>query len=177
MGPGKQRPPLPAPLDPQRATAQQQFWLLLRQEDDRRAEQVLCPRAQLRPDRKREEGPVGSPSRAPTLHGPCLRASGSSIHEAREGVVGQWSQDKGQKKHWDFAGPTSSSMVALSPLSSPLMSSGPMTTSTSRMATCCLASSTRCTWPRVSACLWGPRASAGRRGGGWHSTPQHLPRP
>ncbi|XP_069882087.1 GDP-L-fucose synthase isoform X3 [Dipodomys merriami] len=47
--------------------------------------------------------------------------------------------------------PISSSMAAPSPPSSPPMSLGPTTTSTSRMATCCPASSTRCTWPRVSA--------------------------
>uniref|UniRef100_A0A8C0KXH6 GDP-L-fucose synthase n=1 Tax=Canis lupus dingo TaxID=286419 RepID=A0A8C0KXH6_CANLU len=56
-------------------------------------------------------------------------------------------------------GPTSSSMAALSLPSSPLTSLGPMTTSTSRMATCCPASSTRCTWPRVSARLVGPQGS------------------
>ncbi|KAF6101526.1 hypothetical protein HJG60_019683 [Phyllostomus discolor] len=44
-----------------------------------------------------------------------------------------------------------SSTAAPSPPSSPPTSSGPTTTSTSRTATCCPASSTRCTWPSVSA--------------------------
>ncbi|XP_052604013.1 GDP-L-fucose synthase isoform X1 [Peromyscus californicus insignis] len=47
-------------------------------------------------------------------------------------------------------GPTFSSMAAPSPLSSLPMSLGRTTTSTSKMAMCCLDSSIRCTWPRVS---------------------------
>lgn len=46
-------------------------------------------------------------------------------------------------------GPTSSSMAVPSPLSSLPMSLGLTTTSTSKMATCCRASSIRCTWPRA----------------------------
>ncbi|XP_028634674.1 GDP-L-fucose synthase isoform X1 [Grammomys surdaster] len=50
-------------------------------------------------------------------------------------------------------GPTSSSTAVPSLLSSLPMSLGLMTTSTSKMATCCPASSIRCTWPRVSAAV------------------------
>lgn len=143
----------PAPLDPQWAAAQQQFWLLLCQEDDRRAEQVLRPRAQLETRQEKGGGPRGFPGQGSHPSRPSSLGLGFCIHEARAGAVGPRSQGKGRRRRWDFTGPTSSSMAALSPLSSPLTSLGPTTTSTLRTATCCPASSTRCTWPRVSACL------------------------